>query len=244
MRIQYISDIHLEFLKNDIPSFNIIAPVLCLAGDIGNPFLPSYTEFLCNLNQQTNLQKIFLIPGNHEYYNKKKWMYEINEHIKSIIINNNLKKVSLLINDTEMYNDYLFCGTVLWSRWKRDECYINDKYQIKGFTVGMVNQLHNESRQFIMSTIANNKDKKIIMMTHHLPSYELLDKKYEKYADYNHCFASNCDDLIIEPIKLWIYGHTHTESIKIINNIPCICNPIGYPGENPENTYETYYELE
>ena len=33
-------------------------------------------------------------------------------------------------------------------------------------------------------------------------------------------------------IKYWIYGHTHTRSNVIINEIPFLCNPIGYPNEN------------
>jgi hypothetical protein len=33
-------------------------------------------------------------------------------------------------------------------------------------------------------------------------------------------------------IKYWIYGHTHTPSNIFINEIPFLCNPIGYPNEN------------
>ena len=33
-------------------------------------------------------------------------------------------------------------------------------------------------------------------------------------------------------IKCWIYGHTHTSFNVIINEIPFLCNPIGYPNEN------------
>ena len=33
-------------------------------------------------------------------------------------------------------------------------------------------------------------------------------------------------------VKCWIYGHTHMQSEYIINNVPLLCNPIGYPEEN------------
>ena len=72
--MQYVSDIHLEmhdkynegvitpsmFLK---PS----APYLALCGDIGIPELKAYDVFLgwCS----NNYEKVFLIAGNHEYYN-------------------------------------------------------------------------------------------------------------------------------------------------------------------------------
>ena len=52
---------------------------------------------------------------------------------------------------------------------------------------------------------------------------------------YNQWFYCNMDDLIkinVTKIKYWIYGHTHTPSNIIINEIPFLCNPIGYPNEN------------
>ena len=33
-------------------------------------------------------------------------------------------------------------------------------------------------------------------------------------------------------IKCWIYGHTHTSSNIMINEIPFLCNHIDYPNEN------------
>ena len=33
-------------------------------------------------------------------------------------------------------------------------------------------------------------------------------------------------------IKCWIYGHTHSISNTKINEIPFLCNPIGYINEN------------
>ena len=52
---------------------------------------------------------------------------------------------------------------------------------------------------------------------------------------YNQWFYCNMDELIEtngNKIKCWIYGHTHTPSNVIINGIPFLCNPIGYPNEN------------
>jgi len=50
------------------------------------------------------------------------------------------------------------------------------------------------------------------------------------------------DDLIEtkgSKIKCWIYGHTHTPSNVIINGIPFLCNPIGYPDENSKIDFQT-----
>jgi hypothetical protein len=70
-----------------------------------------------------------------------------------------------------------------------------------------------------------------------VPSNSLIDVKYktEKMQPYNQWFYCNMDELIEtngNKIKCWIYGHTHTQSNAIINGIPFLCNPIGYPNEN------------
>ena len=72
MKIQYFSDIHLEFFRhhNDIEKviskINRCADICVIAGDIGYPFQYSYDFFL------KSISKIFkhtiIIHGNHEYY--------------------------------------------------------------------------------------------------------------------------------------------------------------------------------
>ena len=74
--------------------------------------------------------------------------------------------------------------------------------------------------------------KKCIVITHHVPSFSLIDVKYktQNMQLYNQWFYCNMDSLIetqIDKIECWIYGHTHTPSDVKINGIPFLCNPIG-----------------
>ena len=62
MKIQYISDIHLEY-QSTLPNIDQISDILVLAGDIGFPFSFLYKEFLIDMNKK--FKKIFLIAGNH-----------------------------------------------------------------------------------------------------------------------------------------------------------------------------------
>ena len=32
-------------------------------------------------------------------------------------------------------------------------------------------------------------------------------------------------------MKYWVYGHTHDAMKYEVDNVKCICNPMGYPGE-------------
>ena len=242
MIIQYFSDIHLEFFK-EAPTIMSTASVLCLAGDIGYPFSDIYKRFLINLNAEVGFKKIFMITGNHEYYNEDKSIDEINCHIHKIIAENNLHKISFLNNTVEYYDGYLFVGTTLWSHVYNSHHVTNDFSCILNMTIDKYNELHADSRKFIELVLNEHSNKKIIILSHFLPSFKILNPKYDNYSKYNQCFASNCDELIIYPIRLWIYGHTHTPKLDMINEIPITCNPIGYVGENACINYQQLIEI-
>jgi predicted phosphodiesterase len=244
MRIQFFSDLHLEFLKSSCPNIKSTAPVLCLLGDIGNPFHTNYARFLCHLNPNPDFKKIFLISGNHEYYSKDKTksIMQTNLQIQSIIYGNCLNKISYLDNQTEYYNNYLFVGSTLWSNIINSQNLHSDFHYIKGMDIGRYNQLHTNATKFILANI-NNSNSKIIVLTHHLPSYSIIHEKYKNYLKYHQCFASHCDSLIKPPVSLWLYGHTHTPKNDRINNIPVICNPIGYPREKQVCNFEQFVEV-
>ena len=173
---------------------------------------------------------------------KKKSIDEVNTQINDIIKNNNLNKISFLNNTEEYYDDHLFIGTTLWSHISNPNHLINDFRSIKDMTVDKYNGLHCDAKKFISPNIPNT-NQKTVLLSHHLPSYSIIHPKYEKYLHYNQCFASNCDHLINDPVSLWLYGHTHTPKIDYINNVPVICNPIGYPGENKEADFEKIVEI-
>ena len=106
------------------------------------------------------------------------------------------------------------------------------------------NELFNNSYEFI-NLITKDSNLPIIMITHHLPSVDLIDPIYrtEKYNNYNQCYASNCNQLFKDPIKIWFFGHTHKDCDKDINGIRFLCNPIGYPNENKITDYCKVIEI-
>lgn len=237
IKVRYFSDLHLEFIKpNKMRDFiEKIQPgvneICILSGDIGNPYEKNYDIFMNYMSQ--NFKKIFYITGNHEYYNKTKTIYETNKNVKQYI--QQFNNISFLNNSYEIYNGYCFIGTTLWSKITNPEYEINDMYCIPNFDYNKYNKLNASSINFLEETLRNNEN--CIVITHHVPSESLIDIKYKskEYSPYNQWFYCNLDNLIDinkNKIKYWIYGHTHTPSNVIINNIPFLCNPIGYPEEN------------
>jgi predicted MPP superfamily phosphohydrolase len=252
MKVQYLSDIHLE-LYNKFKMYSIVkkikiaGDILILCGDIGNPFSYNYEYFINYIADK--YKKIFIIAGNHEYYNNEHTIDETNECLEKIA--KERENITFLNNSYEIYEGYMFIGTVLWSnlldKIKANEYVINDFSAIKDMTCEKYNDLHQKSVNFLEETLRNNKEKKIIILSHHLPSYDLIDKEYIKiYKEYNQWFASELDDLMViynNTIKYWFYGHTHKSNNSIMYNIQFCCNPIGYFQENINPDYNKNIEI-
>ena len=238
MLIRYFSDLHLEFIypqylnkflkKIPLPKEN---EVCVLAGDIGNPFTTNYDIFMKWISK--NFIKTFVIPGNHEYYNKPKTMSEINEFMAEYFTQ--YDNITLLNNRYEIYQDYCFIGSILWSKITNPSNKINDVYRITDFDIPKYNALNAECIDFLNSVIKDKSN--CIIITHHVPSDSIIDPKY-KVSDmlpYNQWFCCPMDEFIERnksQIKLWFYGHTHTSCDKIIHGVHILGNPIGYPQEN------------
>jgi predicted phosphohydrolase len=247
--IRYLSDIHLEFIEpNKIEEFirkipSGIDEICILAGDIGNPYQSNYDIFMKFISK--HFKKIFVIAGNHEYYNKTKTMQETNEFMKEYY--KQFHNISFLNNNYEIYEKYCFIGTTLWSKITDPNYKINDVYKIPHFDHIEYNKLNKICVEFLEDTLRNNEN--CIVITHHMPSSSLIDIKYKtpNMLPYNQWFYCNMDKLIktyVNKIKCWIYGHTHTPSNVVIHRIPFLCNPIGYPNENKNLNFECKLEID
>jgi predicted phosphodiesterase len=248
MILRYISDLHLElispsnfiyFLEEIIPNKNEIC---ILAGDIGNPYTENYDIFMDYINE--SFKKIFVVAGNHEYYNNNKTIEETNDFLLNYF--KQYTNISFLNNTFEYYEGYCFVGTTLWSQIKNPEFTINDMYAIKDFDYMKYNSHNKICVSFLEEIIENNNN--LIIITHHVPSNDLIDQKYKvsSMLPYNQWFYCDQDYLINEnkdKIKCWIYGHTHTPSLKFIHSIPFLCNPIGYQNENIHTNFNKTFIL-
>jgi len=239
MKIRYFSDLHLEFIKEkDIELFlinihnNNDDDICICAGDIGYPFESNYDKFMIHLSKI--FKQSFVITGNHEYYNKDKTISEINDYLHKYF--DKFSNITFLNNSFVLYENFYFIGTTLWSFISDYSKIINDTNYIKHHDCDKHNENNRISVQFLENTLQHLPNNCIII-THHLPSYLLVDQKFKNsfFEPYNQWYYSNLDSLINlhkDKIICWIYGHTHIQSYTTINNIPFICNPIGYPNEN------------
>ena len=255
MRIQYISDIHLEFYKklNSLPPILVEAPVLVLAGDVGYPTLPIYWEFLEQCSR--DFKHVVLITGNHEYYHsntsiKKGRILPIpmmDELIRSELNRRALSNIHFLQNSSIVLEGIRFVGSTLWSLISHGSemevsvtmsdftrSFEGDMDVMNSLSVQTYNQMYDVSYDYIEETLKTESPEPTVVITHHLPSYKMIADKYAG-SRINCAFASNTLEELasvgVQTPTTWICGHSHTPADTIVEGVRCVMNPIGYPGE-------------
>lgn len=241
MKIQYCSDLHLEFLmNNDYLQYNPIEPVgdiLLLGGDICVlAKIKAHTTFFDYLS--ANWKAVYWIPGNHEFYNGDVGKFK-QPHYEAI-----RKNIFLVNNQVFKYDGVNIICSTLWSyinqlNEKAIEHGVSDFMLIqnngKRLLANDFNQLHFTDVAFIKKALDENKGGNNIVLTHHVPTLINYPPQY-KGSPINDAFAVELYDYIFDSnIAYWIYGHHHANipAFKIGNTI-MLTNQLGYVahGEN------------
>ena len=253
MRVQYMSDLHLEFTLNQeyIHDFfeGETGDILLLAGDImylkDSIFI--HRRFLTELSQKYS--QVLIVPGNHEFYayNDIKaygdsWQIEIRPNIHYYY-----NKV-VHIGDTD------FILSTLWSKLdplqeKRIQQGMSDFYQIgydgEWLTPRHYNEEHENCVSFIREAVEKSTADKIVVVTHHAPSLQTVAPQHQN-SILRSAFASDLADLIKNSrINYWVYGHSHTNIDCQIGQTKIICNQLGYVSSNEHLgfNYNKFFEI-
>lgn len=236
MKIQYASDIHLELSDNSrfIKSmpFEVAGDVLVFAGDTG--YLRDRT--LPNLKfwkwASANYREVLLIPGNHEFYGNGDVLAYGDSWSREILPNVHYHQNKVVrIDDTD------FILSTLWSHISpQDEYFVsrgmNDFRQIlyggRRFTTDDFNAEHQKCLAFIKQSVSESDAKHIVVVTHHLPTLEVVAPQH-KGSLLNSAFATELGDFIADSrIDVWIFGHSHANIDTVIGNTRIVSNQMGY----------------
>lgn len=257
--IQLISDIHLEMYNHGAPQFIQFvkkvpqADYLALLGDIGTPEDPLLGEFLQWCSQQWKF--VFWIPGNHEYYNYSRGPFKDKKEklldLRAVVAP--YPNVLLLHRNTYTIGNVRILGCTLWSHIPpQDErtalLYMADfrRIYVRGRNARPADFNHWHEKDMLWLTkqleIAHNEKKMVLVLTHHIPSFQLIHPKYREYP-INSCFATNLEHLFHSPLHGWFCGHTHTSQDQVIDGVHCCLNPYGYPTEHTGKRITKYYRI-
>ena len=236
MKIQYASDLHLEFADNwrflrDNP-LQVTGDILMLAGDIG---------YLGDQNYQThpfwdwasdNYQRVIVVPGNHEFYK----YYDLST-MKDGTVGEIRENVHYYYNKVVRIEKTDFILSTIWSRIDEanapytEQCVTDFRRIMFGeniLTHREFNEEHDKCFGFIKKAVEESTAKYKVVVTHHVPSFQLCAPEFEG-SPLNGAFTVELEDYIKDSgIDFWIYGHSHRNIDKVIGSTSCICNQLGY----------------
>lgn len=258
MKINVISDLHLDFADLTLPG----GDVLILSGDICEARhlkKDMYNKDMVLLEHERKDQRpdryyrfleeecskyreVVMVMGNHEHYGFR--YQKTYSHIAANLPDN----VVLLENQTHTIDDVVFVGATLWTDMNKGDdltmwhmkSMMNDYKQITMFnevksayhrlTPEKTVEDHYRSKQFIAETVANRFDQKFVVVTHHAPSKASTHPRYVHDTMMNGAYSTDLSKFILEnpQIKLWTHGHTHDVFDYMIGSTRVVCNPRGY----------------
>lgn len=244
MKIQYASDLHLEFHENTellaSHPLPVVGDILVLAGDTHvfkgkawerHPFFDWCSD---------NFSQTYLIPGNHEYYGGTELCERFDDYEYFVRPNvRYLNNRSIRINKAELF------FTTLWTVVPPEEmasvqigltdCH-RIKYQGRIFNARDYATLHKRCVEWLSRALETSDAAYKIVVSHHQPTLSISDPRF-KSSPINSAFAVDMDSFITrhQP-DFWIYGHTHYNGGwgVVVGRTTLFCNQLGYVkyGEN------------
>lgn len=245
MKIQYASDLHLEFDENSkfLEDFPLIpcGDILILAGDIGYIGHSTYNEHPFWDWASKCYDRVLVVPGNKEFYGNYD-LEELKNGMKVSIRSN----IHWYYNKSEIIDGIEFLLTPLWSfipvsteimvkKVHPDFKFIY--YDGKLLSVDIYNKLHNLCIDFLMKELPEKNGKRIIV-SHHAPSIKCTSEEFKK--DLLNCaFYSNMENLIkLYNPEYWLYGHSHRNIGDIqVGKTILLSNQLGYINKAEEYTF-------
>ena len=248
MKIQYASDLHLEFAENrdyiENGGITPVGDVLVLAGDV------SYLGDRKMMKRRffdwcaEHFRETFIVPGNHEFYHGydiaqtvEDFEFEYRDNVR--YLNNS----SVMLDDTELF------FTTLWTKisplhmWEIQMGMNDFKHgRLAGarFFAHDVDGLHQRCLEWLDSALKASTAAHKLIVTHHCPT---LRDAFNGYPGgvLNTAFQVDLDTFIEHcGADYWIYGHTHFDggSGSKIGDTILLCNQLGYVFYNEHRSFD------
>lgn len=235
MKIQYSSDLHLEFSDNrKWVEQNPIMPkgdVLILAGDIVLfSEMHKHQDFFDYVSE--HFEYTFWIPGNHEYYHsdisQRSGAFEEKIRTNVTLLNNTVKTINgVRLVFSTLWSHISVANQLMIKQSLSDFRVIRNKEQ--RLTVEDYNQLHQESRNFLEEVMLEKTTNPTVVISHHPPTFFNYPEKYAN-SKINEAFGTEMFSFIEKSeINYWIYGHHHCNVADFtIGTTKLITNQLGY----------------
>jgi predicted phosphodiesterase len=232
MRIQFLSDLHLEVAPY-APSV-AAADLVVLAGDIHNGAAGIAWARECFG------VPVLYVPGNHEYYDGE--FHAVHDGLGAAAHEGGIRLLDCL---EYRAGDVRFLGCTLWTDYSlvpasrraraiensrtRNPDYALIRYGARNFTPEDAIALCTRHRRWLEERLDAPFGGTTVVVTHFAPHPLSIAPVYADHPA-NPSFIVDLEAMMGRA-ALWIHGHTHTRFDYRVRGTRVVCNPRGYPGE-------------
>ena len=266
MKIQLLSDLHLEANPGFVPQPAPDVDVLVLAGDIGSYQLrhdgSRMAEPDWGLQRFSPLPQyagwpvpVLYVPGNHEYD-----ALDVDEaHAR---LRSTCERLGLiwLERETVVFDGVRFIGTTLWSDYdalvpanaplttamkQREKAFRAANFYLRKmagqrrgalFDAAAMRDWALECQSWLDAALAQPFDGPTAVVTHFAPSLRSADPRYG-LTPGTAGFCNALDDRLAQA-DLWLHGHLHCPHDYKVGRCRLVANPLGYADKNEQAAFQ------
>ncbi|MEY4713605.1 MAG: hypothetical protein RIS88_3055 [Pseudomonadota bacterium] len=259
MKIQLLSDLHLEVHPHYRPVPAPGADLLVLAGDIGSYQAGSQlVDADFGLGRFSPRQgwptPVLYVPGNHEY-----------DALEFEATHARLRQtcerlaITWLEREVRVIDGVRFVGTTLWSDFealvphhgplaaqlkarekalRAADFYLRKNSTLRGGEHLLAQDLQvlgRESQAWLRQALAMPFDGTTVVVTHFAPSLRSADPRYG-LTPGTAGFCNALDDLF-EGVQWWLHGHLHCPQDYVAHGCRVVANTLGYASKGEQATF-------
>ena len=257
MKIQLLSDLHLEANPHAQFSPAPDADLLVLAGDIGSyqdrTQGPPLAEPDWGLQRFSPLRQyagwpvpVLFVPGNHEY-DGRDWD-ETHRALRATC-----ERLGLIWLEREVWTHgrVRFVGTTLWSDYDalpqhpRDKLYRAANFHLQKmatqrhgalFDAAAMRELALECQAWLRDALSQPFDGTTVAVTHFAPTLHSADPRYG-LTPGTAAFCNALDGLL--PLAdVWMHGHLHCPQDQRVGRCRIVANPLGYASKGEQAAFQ------
>lgn len=198
-----------------------------------------YRKFFQQVSEQ--FKHVIYVAGNHELYGGKfhRGIGYLREAVKPY------GNIHFLECDSIEIDNVVFVGGTMWTDMNGYDpitmscitSMISDYTAIRDddrgyckLTPNKTVRRHKQTVDYFKHVCQNSKDKDVVVVSHHTPSFKSVHEIYVNERIMNGAYHTDLSEFILDnpQIKLWIHGHTHNSFDYCIGDTRVVCNPRGY----------------
>ncbi len=247
MKILVTADLHFEHWRHDRQNLSdAMRPVLeevdalVIAGDVSSDPLRTWPAFLGWLREMIDLDKVWITPGNHDYYD---WHLQGDAELRKIVEN---RGAHFAQKEVLEFDKVRFLCCTLWGNFELNRDVegavaaarrrMNDYLLIQKARGGSritpedTIKVHRDHLEWLTAAIKIPHKGRTVVVTHHAPSPGIGGP----LGPLSPAFCSNLDDwILMHRPDAWLSGHTHRHLSGKVGRTLLRNISFGYPSEIP-----------